>query len=49
VGHTVTHHSFHNETIFLCWEEAARVEGVFQGSREMSGIGVQDVTFTKNE
>jgi hypothetical protein len=47
VGHTVTHHSFHKEIFFLL--------GGLQGwgwigrDGEMSGIGVHDVKFTKNQ
>ena len=43
-----THCSFYNE-IFFFWEEAARVEDRYKGSREMSEIGVHNVKFTKNQ
>jgi hypothetical protein len=51
MGHSMTHYSFHNEVCFpLLW---GRLQGWRAGTcrrdGRMSGIGVCDVKFTKNQ
>lgn len=48
--HTVTHYSFYNKIFFFFfWGKVANVEGWIQREKEMSGIGVYGVKFTKNK
>ena len=47
MGHTVTYYSFHS--IFSMLGDCSKSGGKIKGEGEISGIGVYDVEFTKNQ
>jgi hypothetical protein len=49
--HTAPHYSFHKDFFFPFCVQVTRVKGIqwVKGEKEMSGFGVNDVEFTKNQ